>query len=67
MEADEIDEMKHKQLTLDIWEIPKEGYWEIRSWPVKVNVKAGTLRQALVKFANALKRIKNKELEEVMD
>ena len=43
-----------------------EGVFVVKL-PYLVRVEAGTLRQAFVKFGNALKRIKKKELDKIWE
>ena len=50
-----------KKFELNVWCFPDEKYWEIDA--VGIHVRANTLRDAFVKFGNACKRVKNKELE----
>ena len=43
-----------------------EGVFVVKL-PYLVRVEAGTLRQAFVKFGNALKRIKKEELDKIWE
>ena len=58
-----IVKIRHKEIKIIETD---EGLFVVKL-PYLVRVEAGTLRQAFVKFGNALKRIKKKELDKIWE
>jgi hypothetical protein len=57
-----MHEEMHSWFNIVFYKI-KERVWVVRSSKFGLEFKAGTRRQALIRIANALKQLSNKDLE----
>jgi len=55
----------HRKLDADVYKDPGESF-HVENAKLGISVEANTLRQAVVLYANALKRVKAEKLEEAL-